>query len=326
MGEKIVGFGEIMLRLTPKEHGRITEATNYNACYGGSESNVMVALSSFGNDTEFVTVLPDNELGIAVLRHLHRYNVGTSNIINRGSVLGTYFVEEGFGLLPSKVIYNRSSSEIAASDENTFLNYDRIFRDCKLFHISGISFALSKGCQKLCFKLLNEAKKRGIPISFDFNYRGKLWSKEDASRVYKEILPYVDVLFCSDADFDDFLGIDVDDFYKYYNCKYLIRRNRQVISATEHKVSVNVSYKQEEQVIKLDSPVYSFPVLDRVGTGDAFCAGVLHGLLNDMSIKEAVDFGISCFVLKHGIRGDILTLNKKQIATLDELRLEDVKR
>ncbi len=322
-----------MLRLSPVNKERLADTKQFDACYGGSESNVMIALSLFGNNTEFITVLPTNDLGTAVERHLHRFQVGTKYVVKRGDVLGSYYIEEGFGLLGSKVIYNRSGSEIAKSNENLELDYNAIFSDCDLFHISGISFALSEGCQRLCFKLLEEAKSRQIPVSLDFNYRGKLWTKEEAAKVYKKILSYVDILFCADQDFEDFLGIKPDDFYKHYDCKYLIRRNRKVLAAAEQEVSVILNYKNGDEIITVDSFCGPYDVLDRVGTGDAFCAGVLHSILNDFSgvpskddLQKAVDLGIKCFVLKHCQRGDILTLSLEDIKAHDELKVEDVKR
>lgn len=309
----IITMGEILLRLSPVENGGLIEAKRFDGCYGGSEGNVAIALSSMGDTCEYISVLPDNDLGIAAIRHLHRYGVGTQHIITKGDILGTYYFKQGFGTIPSKVIYNRRYSEIARIEgyENKF-DFDKIFSNCKLFHISGITFALSPSCKNLCFKFLEEAKKRGISISFDFNYRSKLWTIDEAKEVYKSIISYVDYLFCSERDLVSFLGINIDSFYEKYNCKYLICRERNILPNKNHSARASIFHKKEKTIDTVSECTGEFQVLDRVGSGDAFCAGVLHMLLKDEEdIKDALNYGLNCFILKHFVYGDIFTMSEK---------------
>lgn len=312
---KIVAFGEILLRLTP-EYGQSLETTQrLECCYGGSEANVMIALSSLGDKTSYITILPENSLGKAVEYHLHKYQIDTSYIQKQGSVLGSYYLEPGAGKLPSKVIYNRKCAEIAQIEENYCpFDFDDIFNNCRLFHISGISFALSQNCQQLCFRFLEEAKKRMIPISFDFNYRKSLWSIEEAKKVYQKIVPYVDVLFCSSKDMEAFLDTTFEKFLTYSNCKYIIRRERQILSSTRHRAYSEIWHRKNHTYHHVAYDPFEFEVVERIGSGDAFCAGVLHALLaNGENIEYALEFGMSCFELKHYCHGDTISLSEKEV-------------
>lgn len=307
MDKKILSFGEIMLRLTPPDRQLIDSATVFQACYGGSESNVLVCLSHLGNQTDYLTALPQNELGDATVRHLRAHGVGTENIIRGGSNLGMYFLEEGFGGRPTKVIYNRKYSQVSMLDAGAF-DYDRVFENCGLFHICGISFAISDSARRLSFELVGEAKKRGIPVSFDFNYRGKLWTTDEAAEVYREIVKQVDILFCSELDLKTFLGTDREHFSAVYEGKYCIIREREVLSGDRHAAWAELFCRTEGGVRSAVADRVEFPVLERIGSGDAFVGGVLHGLLSDgENLAEALKWGMACFVLKHTQRGDVFT-------------------
>lgn len=326
MNRKILSFGEIMLRLTPPENTMLCDTKSFGACYGGTESNVLVCLSCLGNQTEYLTALPENELGSAVLKHLHAYGVGTGHILRRGDTLGMYFLEEGFDKRTSRVVYNRRHSEVAGLDETAF-DYDEVFKGCGLFHISGISFSLSPSVKALCFRLLREAKCRNIPVSFDFNYRSKLWTAEEAGEVYREIIRYVDFLFCSSLDLKAFLGTDVNGFYEKYNAPYLIVRERKVLSFSEHAAHASIFQKTAGGIKRADFPETSFQVLERIGSGDAFAGGVLHGLLKDReNIEEALRFGMTAFILKHTVKGDVCPLDEGAISSYMSNLSKDVMR
>ena len=316
---KIVTFGEIMLRLTPPDHLLITETKNFEVAYGGSEANVAVALSCLGNKVEYVSAIPDNNIGHAIIKHLKSYGVDTSHIIMRGEVLGSYFLENGFGFRNTSVIYNRKSAEITKLTKESFsdADFDAIFEDCSIFHISGISFALSPSLTKLCFRLLEEVKKRNILISFDFNYRGKLWTINEAAAVYKKIIPFVDILFCSEMDLTAFLDTNKDKFFEKYQTNTLVIRERQILEHEKHSVKVQLKRITSDGVKDvLNSMPITFDVMEKIGSGDAFDAGVLHCLNKDMDDAEyALKFGLACFVLKHGVIGDVLTLNEATIKT-----------
>jgi len=324
MEKNIVAFGEIMLRLTPPNKNSLKDANNFSVFYGGSESNVLVALSSLGDKTKFVSQVPKNDIGMSAIKHLNSYGVDTSLVKKSGDTMGMYFLEEGFGKRPSKVIYSRKYSEITKLTDKDF-DFDELFSNCGLFHISGISFALSNCVRDLCFAFLSEAKKRNIQISFDFNYRSKLWSEEEAKEVFKEIIPFVDIVFCSKKDLDAFLDIDVSSYFeKYTKTKYLIVREREILSCDTHKIKTEI-YRSGIECVS--SEENEFTVLERIGGGDAFAAGVLHSLIkNPENLKAALDFGTACFVLKHTLKGDVLSLNEDEIYAYLNNISKDVKR
>jgi len=309
----IVAFGEIMLRLTPPENGFIREADSFSACYGGSESNVLVCLSALGNATRFLTAVPQGELGQAVCRHLRAYGVGTGEILQTGDTLGMYFLEEGFGKRPAQVIYNRRHSAVTTLSEDAF-DYDRVFADCGLFHICGISFALSASCRALAFRLMQEARKRNIPVSFDFNYRAKLWTVEEAAAVYREIMKYVDIVFCSARDLSAFLDTNVHRFFDVYSPSHLVVREREVREGGRQAVLASFYRKKAGCIEEVRVDKTEFPVLERIGAGDAFVGGVLHVLCRDFEdIQGALAFGVACFVLKHTVRGDVFALSEDAV-------------
>lgn len=325
MSKKIVAFGEIMLRLTPPDKMLIAESRGFNACYGGTESNVLVGLSVLGNKTEYLTALPENELGEAVIKHLKSYGVGTEFIKMQGDTLGMYFLEEGFGDRPNKVVYNRRNSEITKLDEDAF-DYESIFEDCSIFHISGISFALSESAKRLCFRLLKEAKQRNIKVSFDFNYRGKLWTVQEAGDVYREIVPYADILFCAEKDLQVFLNTSVKEFYNTYSCEKLIVREREILPDGKHQVVVNGYEYDGEKSFHVKAEPAAFAVLERIGGGDAFNAGVLHVLNHEGTLQRAMEYGIACFALKHSLRGDVFVLGENAVKNYMENSVKDVSR
>ena len=310
---KVVAFGEIMQRLTPQGNERMVSARAMDVCYGGTESNVLVALSSLGVKTSYLTVLPKNVLGEAVLRHLRSYGVGTQDILMRGDVLGSYYMDFGYGNLPNSVIYNRKYSEITGAAIGDF-DYDTVFEDCDLFHISGISFALSDSSKDLAFALIQEAGKRKIPVSFDCNYRGKLWDKETAGKMFRSILPFVDILLCSPQDFDDFFHIAIEDFYKHYSCEYLVLRKRDSSNPNLQGATVTIFHKTKEGMETKTETIGNIPVLEKIGTGDAFDAGVIYAWLqNRNDIQAMIDTGLLMFELKHMIHGDVISLTKEEI-------------
>ncbi len=325
MNKKIVSFGEIMLRLSPYS-GDTSTADSFSACFGGTEANVLVCLSALGNSTDYLTAVPQNSLGDGVLKFLRGRGVGTGNIIQKDDVLGMYFMEQGFGMRGSNVIYNRRHSEVARLSEDAF-DFDVIFADCGLFHISGISFALSESTRALCFRLLKEAKKRNIMISFDFNYRSKLWSVDEAKMVYSQVVEYADILFCSSRDLSTFLDTDRESFYSKYSSQFLVVREREICSDTRHRADATI-YKKDEGGVETHSVCgVEFPVLDRIGSGDAFAAGVLHKLINNPDdIKAALNFGMAGFALKHSYRGDTLTAGEDEICNCLNNFLKDVDR
>lgn len=318
----IVSFGEIMLRLTPEDDDLMQSARHFRAFYGGSESNALVCLSTLGNKTEFITALPNNVLGAAAAQHLRSYGVGLSHVIYTQNRLGVYYLEEGKGERPSSVLYDRKYSAFAHLEPEDF-DYEALFHNCSLFHVSGISLAISS----VTTKLIREAKKRGITVSFDFNYRSKLWSIQEAAMMYKQVLPLVDIVFGARRDIEEFLDVTEETFFKVYPEKTLVLRERQILSPDKHIVSVT-AYRQVDELIHRTKQMHTqFHVDERIGTGDAFVAGVLHVLNKEPhQLTKAMEYGLACFVLKHSVPGDALTLDKQTIEHFMHNQSKDVNR
>lgn len=315
--EKIITFGEIMLRLTPPNYNKIDQTQTFVANYGGGEANVAVALSHFGHsNTYFMSKLPPNQLGDSAIQHLRGHGVDTRYVVRGSSILGIYFLETGYGGRPSKVIYNRKHSAITRIQNEEF-DFDEIFHDATWFHLSGISLALGPRVRTVALEALKYCKKYGVKVSFDFNYRAKLWTVEEAIPCYKEVMQYVDVVFASFFDCNTILGIPVDEgitdqkymrenvFRKMidiYDVKYVFGTDRTIYSATENSLA---GYLVSKDRAFYTDPI-RFMIYDRIGGGDAFASGVIHGLLNDFeNIEYALKFGLSTSVLKHTIYGDV---------------------
>ena len=332
---KVLGLGEVMLRLTPPSYEKIIQANSFSATYAGGEANVICSLSMFGHDTKFVTKLPDNKLGEKVIKDLRSFGVDTKDIITGEGRLGIYFLEQGMGLRNTDVIYDRKYSAISMAKEDEF-DIDKILEDVKLLHISGINPALSDDLKNTTLKLVKECKKRNIIVSYDSNFRAKLWSLEDARQFMLEILPYVDIAFLWILDFKNILLYDIPTesfeenlkilykklFEKYPNLKFASSTRRKVNSVNNN--SLNGYLFDGENVNK--SKEYTLDILDRVGGGDSFTAGILHGLLNQMTCEETVEFATCASVLKHSISGDMNLVSEKDIKSLMMSGVENINR
>ena len=325
MADKVVAFGEIMLRLTPPDYTTISEARSFIANYGGAEANVLVSLSHLGNPTDFLSRVPDNQLGDSAIMHLKRHGVGTDHILRGSSNLGMYFVETGFGGRPSKVLYNRAHSAITRIDENE-LDYDEIFKDAKWFHMSGITLAIHEKCRNVAYRCLEACAKYGVKVSFDFNYRSKLWTIEEAKPHFKKVINYVDVLFANFFDINTMLEVDVDPYLEsdedrrldvakklMANTKvnYIFGTVRKVHTATDNSLS---SYCIRKGGICFKEGPIRFNIYDRIGGGDAFSSGIIHGLLKNYDDpKFALKFGLATSVLKHTLYGDASVLSEAEV-------------
>lgn len=309
--KKVVAFGEILMRLAAADGHGIKDAAAFDVCYGGTEANVLACLSRFGYRTSYLTALPDNELGRAAQAHLRRLGVDDSHTVMKGDTMGMYFVENGTGSRGANVLYNRRFSEITRICEDDF-DYDKIFADAAIFHISGISFALSESCTRLAFRLLREARPRGVAVSFDFNYRSKLWDTAAAGEQFRQIVNDADILLASPLDLSVFFQTDAAGFLKKYPAKYLFLRDRKPLSSNEHCVQVTAYHGGEEYV----SPKVTFGVTEKIGGGDAFDGGILRGILRGDSLKETVRFAIGAFALKHQIAGDTFTGTAAEVADM----------
>jgi 2-dehydro-3-deoxygluconokinase len=316
--ERVVTFGEIMLRLTPPLYHRIEQTNEFHVNYGGGEANVAVALENLGLDVTFVTKLPNNQLGDGAIKYLRSQGVNCDYIVKNGDNIGIYFLENGFGGRPSRVLYNRKHSAFTEISPDE-LDFDAIFNDIKWFHVSGVTLALSESVRETTLQALKKAKEYGVTVSFDFNYRSKLWTIEEAREAIKKIIPYVDVCFASLYDLTTILEFKTDskdrasimqEFAKAYDIDYIFGTDREVITATENILSAYV-YMPEQSLLTKE---YKVNIFDRVGGGDAFASGVIYGLLKDYQNYEfAVEFGLACSVLKHTIFGDSSILKVNEI-------------
>ena len=312
MKKKILAYGEIMLRLKATS-GAIADSKSFDACYGGTEANVLACMSGLGHATSYLTGLPATELGQAVINHLRSFCVGVEDVVVRGDTLGMYFVEDGTASRGSNVLYLRKHSEFTHLTEDD-VDYDTVFQGVELFHVSGISFALSDSSRRLGYRLLDEAKKRNIKISFDFNYRAKLWSVDDAREQFVKVARYADILLASTLDLTTFLQVSEEDFADKYPCQYLILRDRKVLSAIEHSVKVAVYHKTDSDYEKYVFPETKFAVTEKIGGGDAFDGCMLHALLKGDGLKNATLFGVAGFMLKHSQAGDTFSASEDEVA------------
>jgi 2-dehydro-3-deoxygluconokinase len=332
MEEKIITFGEIMLRLSTPDYSTINQTQSFLVNYGGGEANVAVALSHMGHKTYFMSKLPPNQLGDGALSHLKMHGVNTDYVVRGSTTIGIYFLETGFGGRPSKVIYNRKHSAITRIQEDEF-DWDEIFKDATWFHLSGITLALGERVRKVAFRAVKEAKKYNVPVSFDFNYRSKLWTVEEAKPVYKKIMEYVNIVFASFYDANTILEIPLDPEFegktlsekrinvfpkmiKKYNLHYIFGTDRVVYTATDNSLAGYYFWlKDNELSWELTEPI-RFNIFDRIGGGDAFASGVIHGLLlNYHDPAYAVRYGLNTSVLKHTIYGDASTMSCEDIET-----------
>lgn len=333
--KKVLGFGEIMLRLTPPNNQKIIQANSFEAIYSGGEANVIASLAILGHDTKFVTKLPDNYLGKKVISKFRSYNVDVNDIIIGEGRLGIYYSEIGHGLRSTEVIYDRKYSAISMASKEEF-NIDDMLKGVGLVHLSGITPALSGDLKEVIINISKYCKRQGILLSYDSNYRSKLWSISEAKEVLEEILPYIDFAFLGNLDMVNILNfkdnnLEFDEklqyhykmlFKKYPNLKYAACTKRTVNSINNNTLTGYLFNGQE----LLKSNSYTFDILDRVGGGDAFTAGVLHGILNEMPNERIIEFGTCASSLKHSIIGDINIIDEESINSVIDNGLCNVKR
>jgi len=328
--KKVVTLGEIMLRLSTPRFERFVQAESFDVVYGGGEANVAVSLANFGLDAHFVSKLPDNEIGQAAINHLRRFGVNTDNILRGGERIGIYYLESGASMRPSKVIYDRAYSAIAEADVSDF-DFDEIFKDTEWFHFSGITPAISEKAALLTEEALKAAKKHNAVVSVDLNFRKKLWTPEKAQKVMTNLMQYVDVCIGNEEDAELTLGFkpgktdvttgDLElEGYKNifkqmvdkFKFKYVISSLRESYSASDNGWSACI-YDGNEFY---QSRKYDIRIVDRVGSGDSFAAGIIYRLLTGKDFKEALEFGVAASALKHTIHGDFNMVTVKEAEQL----------
>lgn len=330
MGKKVITFGEIMLRLAPEGYRRFVQAETYEASYGGGEANVSVSLANFGQETAFVSKLPAHEIGQAAVNSLRSFGVDTSHIKRGGDRVGIYFAEKGASQRASRVIYDRKGSSMAEASSSDF-DWDSIFKDAAWFHFTGITPALGGQLADICLEACLAAKAHHIPVSCDLNYRSKLWSREEAGKVMEKLCEYVDICIANEADADDVFGIrakNTDLTAGQVNregyievAKKLAERFGFSKTAITLRGSVSASdntwaamlYDREMNYF---SKNYSVHIVDRVGGGDSFAAGLIYGCLNHFEPQKMIDFAVAASCLKHSIEGDFNLVSVEEAAML----------
>lgn len=327
---KVVTFGEIMLRLAPQGYLRFTQVDNFQATYGGGEANVAVSLANFGLDATFVTKLPKHAIGQAAVNDLRRYGVDTTKITRGGERVGIYFLEKGASQRASSVIYDRAYSAIAEATTADF-NWDEIFKDATWFHFTGITPALGDNVTAICLEACKAAKAKGITISCDLNYRKKLWTTEKAGHVMATLMEYVDVCIANEEDAEKVFGIKAEgtdvtggalshEGYKdvakklsdKFNFKYVAITLRGSISASDNKWAAML-FDGSEYYFSKEYPVH---IVDRVGGGDSFGAGLIYSLLNKYSAQNTIEFAVAASCLKHSIEGDYNRVSIEEVQAL----------
>lgn len=330
--KKVITFGEIMLRLSPPGFLRFSQTRSFDINFGGSESNVAVSLANFGIPTEFISRLPKNDIGDAALMEMRKYGVGVSHIIRGGDRLGIYFLETGAVNRGSKVVYDRDHSAISSLQPG-MIDWQHVFSDAQWFHWSGITPAISQSAADVCREAIQTANDLGITVSTDFNYRSKLWNYgKKPSDVMPELVEKCDVILANELDANQHFGITPEkggssknetmDKEAYLSvCKQLMERlPRAKKIVTTQRESISASHNSWSAVLYngkefLEAPKYQIThIVDRVGGGDSFVAGLIYGLLTyKNSDQEALHFAVAASCLKHTILGDV------NLATVNEV-------
>ena len=329
---KVVTFGEILLRLAAPGYTKLFQKDSLDATFCGGEANVAVSLSIFGVDSVFITKLPDSDVGHAAAHSLDYFKVDTSKIIYGEGRMGLYYLEKGASQRPSKVIYDRAYSAISLAKREEF-DWGAIFDDADWFHWTGINPALSVELAEICLEACQKAREKGIKISCDLNYRAKLWSPEKAQSVMRKLMPYVDVCIFNEEDAEKVLGItneltDVeageldnagyvhtaDVIYSRYGCKYIATTLRKSYSASRNGWSAMLY--DAEAVESYFSREYDIQLVDRVGGGDSFGAGIIYALGSGMRCQDAIEFATAASCLKQTIEGDY---NRATVNDVDAL-------
>jgi len=327
---RVITFGELMVRLQPYNYERFVQADHLEFTFGGGEANVAVSLENFGIDSAYVTKLPAHAIGQAAVNSLRRFGVDTSLIVRGGDRVGIYYNEKGASQRASVCIYDRAHSAIAEASSADF-DWDRIFDGAEWFHFTGITPALGSNVAAICKEACIAAKERGITISCDLNYRGKLWTREQARECMSELCSYVDICISNEEDAKDVFGIEADatdisagelnkagymsvakqlaDRFGFKKVAITLRESR---SASDNDWSAML-YDGKDYCF---SKVYHLHIVDRIGGGDSFGGGLIYSLLNGADTQRAVDFAVAASALKHSIEGDF---NHATIAEVEKL-------
>ena len=327
---KIVTLGEIMLRLSTPGNSRFVQSDSFDVVYGGGEANVAVSLANYGHEAYFVSKLPTHEIGQSAVNSLRKYGVHTEFIARGGDRVGIYFLETGASMRPSKVVYDRSNSAIAEAVPVDF-DFDKIMEGADWFHWSGITPAISDSAAEITKLACQAAKRHNVKVSVDLNFRKKLWSSEKAISIMRPLMEYVDVCIGNEEDAELTLGFkpeanvekgetDAAGYHeifkqmaKQFNFEVVVSTLRESFSATHNGWKALIY----DGVEFYESTRYDVnPIVDRVGGGDSFSAGIIHGLLTKPTHKEALEYAVAASALKHTIPGDFNLVSVSEVEAL----------
>jgi 2-dehydro-3-deoxygluconokinase len=331
--KNVVTFGEIMLRLSPPGFQRFIQARSFDVVYGGGEANVAASLVNFGVPVEYATRLPANEIGDACLSYLRQYGIGTHHVARGGERLGIYFLEMGSAQRGSKVIYDRAGSALATIEPG-MIDWQAAFSDADWFHWTGITPAVSEGAARVCLEAVQTAREMGLTVSCDLNYRKNLWKwGKTAEEVMRELVSCCDVAVGNEEDADKVFGIrardadvtggKVDPDAYVCVCDELVKRfcNLKIVAITL-RGSLSASHNTWSALLWRQGQIYAtqrydiVPIVDRVGGGDGFCAGLIYGLRIHDDVQQALNFAVAASCLKHTIPGDF---NLVSVAEVEKL-------
>lgn len=327
---RIVTLGEIMLRLSPDGFMRFTQADSFRVIFGGGEANVAVSCANYGHDAAFVTKLPAHDIGQAAVNSLRQLGVDTSHIVRGGNRIGIYYCETGASMRPSNVIYDRAGSSIAEALPSDF-DFDSIMTGADWFHWSGITPAISDNAAELTRLACEAARRHGVTVSVDLNFRKKLWTPQKAQEVMRPLMKYVDVCIGNEEDAELCLGFKPDaditggktdaDGYKdifkamasEFGFRYIASTLRESYSASHNGWKAMIYdgttfYRSRRYDIE--------PIVDRVGGGDAFSGGLIHGLVTGMPVDKALEFAVAASALKQTIHGDFNLVTAAEVQRL----------
>ncbi len=328
---KVVCFGEIMMRLNPEGYKRFAQADRFEATYAGGEANVAVSLANYGDDAAYVTAVPAHEIGQNAVNALRHYGVDTSMMLRQGPRLGVYFCEKGASQRGSKVIYDRAGSSVALSKRSDY-DWNKILDGADWFHFTGITPALGGELPEICLDALKAAKEKGITVSCDLNYRGKLWSREKASEVMSQLMPYVDVCIANEEDAKDVFGIAAENtdinsgkldkegyisvarqLTERFGFQYVAITLRGSISASDNNWS-GMLYDGKQAYFAKN---YLIHIVDRVGGGDSFGGGLIHAMHKwQGDCQQIIEFAVAASCLKQTTEFDFNLCSEKEVLAL----------
>lgn len=328
--KKFVGFGDYMLRLNPTGYLKFIQSPMWEANFTGAEANVCVSLSNMGVETDFVTRIPDNEISRCAIMSLNKYKVGTDNIAFGGKRIGIFYVEKGASQRPSKVIYDRMDSGFTTASKDDF-DWDKIFVNAGFFHFTGITPALGESVAEICIEACKKAKEYGLTVSCDLNYRKNLWTTEQAKATMEKLLEYVDVLIANEEDAEKVLGISAPDsdviagklsregyikvaeqICNKYNIPTVAITLRQSISASDNNWS-GLLYAGGKAYFSRE---YAIHLVDRVGGGDSFGAGLIYALGHGFEPEKCIEYAVAASCLKQTMEWDVNLSTENEILTL----------